>query len=197
MTDLSASAASLSLLLWLLSPAGCTKGAPSSTDDARDLVPSASASTVTLMTSLGSPIAACPDVPLCERECDAGQSDRCRRLGDSYQFANDEGKDDALATAYYERACALGNAPACLSAGQMYEFHHGVSKDDSRAAGYYKRGCDVGFVASCANLAIMLENGRGVPADIGAASALYERACRSGAGLACDRLRALGSDAGR
>jgi TPR repeat protein len=149
-------------------------------------------STMTIANMFG----VCDDVAQCERECDAGQADRCRRLGATYQFAQGAAKDEKKATAYYELACSENNAPACVSSGQMYEFSHGVAKDDAKAAGYYKKGCDLGYMVGCANYAIMLENGRGVPKDIPQATTIYANACKAGAGLACDRLRWLTGDGG-
>lgn len=139
---------------------------------------------------------ACADTAECDRRCDAGEADQCRRIGDTLLFAPDGGEDDARATAYYAHACELGNAPACLSAGHMNEYHRGVHKDDTKAADYYRHGCDKGHVPSCTNYAIMIENGRGVDKDVASAIRLYREACSAGVGLACDRLRALSVDAG-
>ena len=145
------------------------------------------ASEISIVNAFG----ACDDVPLCEKECDAGASDRCRRLGVTYQFGNFVPKDERRALSYYEIACKLGNPSACLSSGQMYEYHHGVEKDDARGAAFYKQSCDLGYSPGCANYAIMLETGRGVPKDLARATSLYDGACKEGAGLACDRLRVL------
>ena len=171
--------------------AACSK--PASSDAPVAPAPKASAAQASFTFQTGT---ACPDLGLCERECDAGQADRCRRLGDAYQFATDGGKDDARATSYYELACKLKNAPACMSAGQMYEYHHGVAENDAKAADYYRQGCDSGHVPSCANYAVMLENGRGVPKDVPAALRLYGPACRAGAGYACQRAAALAGERG-
>jgi TPR repeat protein len=137
----------------------------------------------------------CPDTEACATACAAGDADQCRRLGDTYQFAADGGKDDVKAVSYYEHACALRSGPGCLSAGQMYEFHHGVQEDDTKAASFYRTSCDLKYVPGCANLAIMLENGRGVPKDVPAAIELYRSSCAAGASLACERARALSGDA--
>ena len=133
----------------------------------------------------------CDDVKLCETECDAGSSDRCRRLGVNYEFGHAVEVDGAHATSLYEKACGMKNPEACVATGRMYEFHHGVAKDDAKATGYYTRACDLGDPTGCANLAVMLENGRGVPKDLPRAAALYQRACDKGAGLACERAHAL------
>jgi len=145
-----------------------------------------SASVIAIANALGT----CDDLALCDRECDAGSSDRCR-LGVNYEFGKGVEKDGVHATALYERSCGMGNVDACVSAGRMYEFHHGVAKDDAKATGYYTRACDLGDPTGCANLAVMLENGRGVPKDLPRAAALYQRACDKGAGLACERAHAL------
>jgi TPR repeat protein len=134
-----------------------------------------------------SAITGCDDIPTCERECDAGASDRCRRLAVSYSFGQGVDKNETTATALFVKACDQGNASACVSAGQMYEFHHGVDKDDARAAGYYRASCDLGWGAGCVNYGIMLENGRGVPQDKASAKALYDSACKQGAQVACKR----------
>jgi len=44
--------------------------------------PAPSASAITLGVEMG----ACSDVAVCERECDGGSADRCRRLAASYAF---------------------------------------------------------------------------------------------------------------
>ena len=140
-------------------------------------------------------IMACDDIPTCDRECDAGASDRCRRLGVSYFSGTNVDKDETHATALFVKACDLGNASACLSVGQMYEYHHGVDKDDARAARAYRSSCDLGWAAGCVNYGIMLENGRGVPKDLTAARALYESGCKQGGKQACAYRDALDSRA--
>ena len=166
---------------------GACKGKQGGASPEERTLPAAAQSSVEVINVIGT----CEDVPLCTKECEAGQADRCRRLGATLQFAKPPDRDEARATSFYERACALGNAPACVSAGQMFEYEHGVTKDVGKAAGYYARACDVGYQVGCANYAIMLENGRGVPKDLDRAATLYEAACRAGAGLACERRKAL------
>jgi TPR repeat protein len=130
-------------------------------------------------------IMACDDIPTCDRECDAGASDRCRRLAVSYFSGQNVEQDETHATALFVKACDMGNASACLSVGQMYEYHHGVPKDDARAVKAYRASCDLGWAAGCVNYGIMLENGRGVPQDLAAARALYESGCKQGGKQAC------------
>jgi TPR repeat protein len=144
-------------------------------------------STISIAAALGD----CDDLKACERECDAGSSDRCRRLGVTYEFGKGVAKDMLRATQLYEQACDMGASEGCLSAGRMYEYHHGVAKDDAKAVAYYTRACDLANATGCANLAIMLENGRGTPKDEARAATLYDQACARGAGLACERSRAL------
>jgi len=134
----------------------------------------------------------CDDVKLCETECDAGSSDRCRRLGVNYEFGHAVEVDGAHATSLYEKACGMKNPEACVATGRMYEFHHGVAKDDAKAVSFYTRACDMGDGTGCANLAIMLENGRGIAKDVTKARALYTTACTQGSSLACAHARGLG-----
>jgi hypothetical protein len=151
--------------------------------------PAPSASVVTIVNALG----ACEDIPTCDRLCDAGTGDQCRRLGMAYQFGNTVPQDEARATELFDKACALNNPFGCVSAGQSYEYHHGVPKDDAKAASFYKRACDMGYVGGCLNYGIMLENGRGVPADLDAAANYYEQGCRDGIKVGCEhreRMRA-------
>ena len=132
----------------------------------------------------------------CLRECDAGQADRCRRLGVTYEFGqSDAGKNETLGTAFFDRSCELGNASGCVSSGQMHEYAHGVPVDLPKAAAAYEKACAIGWQVGCANWAIMLENGRGVPKDEERAKSLYDGACKAGAGLACERLKVLRADA--
>jgi len=147
--------------------------------------PAPSASVVTI----GNTIGTCPDLAACERECDAGSADRCRRLAASYAFGQGAEKDEARATALYEHACDMKDAPACLFSGQMHEFAHGVAKDDTAAARFYGRACDLEYAAGCYNLAILFERGQGVPKDRAKAGDLYQVACTAGAKQACDRAR--------
>jgi TPR repeat protein len=156
-------------------------------------IPRAAPSVMTIANVMGD----CEDVPLCERECNAGQADSCRRLAVTYEFGkSDAGRDETAGTKYFDRACALGNANGCVSSGQMHEYGHGVPKDPTEATAAYGRACTLGYQVGCANLAIMLENGRGVPKDIERAKVLYDGACKAGAGLACERLKALAADGG-
>jgi TPR repeat protein len=141
--------------------------------------------------SIGAAVGACSDLVACERECDAGSADRCRRLGASYAFGQGVDKDEARATGFYEHACDMGDGPACVFAGQMHEYAHGVPKDDERAAHLYQRACDLAWPAGCYNLAIMFENGRGVPLDRAKAADLYQTVCTAGAKQACDKARQL------
>jgi TPR repeat protein len=152
-----------------------------------DEQPAPSASVITLGVSIGS----CPDVPACERECDAGSADRCRRLAASYAFGQGVVKDETHATALYEHACSMKDPSACVFAGQMYEFERGVAKDDAKAARFYERSCDLQWTAGCYNLAIMYERGTGVPADRVKAGDLYQMACTAGVAQACDKAREL------
>jgi TPR repeat protein len=149
--------------------------------------PSPSASVISIGVALG----ACSDLAQCEKECDAGSADPCRRLAASYALGKGATKDEERGAVLYARACDLGDAPACVFAGQMYEYARGVAKDDVRAAGFYERSCDLTWVAGCYNFAIMLENGRGVPLDRARAGDLYQKACTAGAKQACDKARQM------
>lgn len=153
----------------------------------KDQPPSPSASVITIGVAPG----ACPDVPACERECDAGSSDRCRRLALTYAFGQGVEKDEARATALYEHACELKDPSACVFAGQMYEYAHGVEKDDAKAARFYEKSCDLQWAPGCYNLAIMYERGTGVPHDRAKAGDLYQIACTAGAKTSCDKAQEM------
>lgn len=172
---------------WVLLLAGlpciaCSRSGPSGGEHSAP-----SASVVTLGVALGT----CPDVATCERECDAGSADRCRRLAASYAMGQGVSKDETKATGLYEHACAMKDPPACLFAGQMHEFEHGVPRDYAKAAEFYGRACDLGWAPGCYNLAIMYERGTGVPADRTKAADLYQVACTAGAQQSCDKARQL------
>ena len=179
-------------LLLLTGPVACSRKSPAQEDTASSSWDAAAAKRISITFGQG----ACAEMTECERNCEAGQADQCRRLADTLAWAPDGGQDEPRAAAYYVRACGMGSAPACLSAGRMHEYHHGVAEDDGKAADFYKRGCDLGHVPSCTNYAIMLENGRGIAKDPAGATKLYREGCKAGVGLACDRLRALSLDAG-
>ncbi len=165
-------------------------GCGSSSGAATDLsIPAPSASVITIAAAIG----ACDDLETCERECNGGSGDRCRRLGVTYEFGRGVPVDGAHATQLYERSCGMGNGDGCLAAGRMYEFHHGVAKDDSRAVSFYTRACDLADAAGCANLAIMLESGRGAPKDVAKAEQLFAHACKQGSSLACTHAKSLGA----
>jgi TPR repeat protein len=149
--------------------------------------PAPSASVITIAAGIGF----CENLTVCENECDAGSSDRCRRLGVNYEFGHGVDVDGAHATALYERACGMKNSEACLAAGRMYEFHHGVAKDDAKAVSFYRTGCDLGDGPGCVNLAIMLENGRGTAKDTVKAAAIYTAWCEQGSSLACAHAKSL------
>jgi TPR repeat protein len=153
--------------------------------------PSPSASVITLGVEMG----ACDDLAACASECDAGSSDRCRRMGVSYEFGRGVDRDQVHATELYEKACGMDNSEGCLAAGRMYEFHHGVAKNDTKAVAFYERTCDLHNPVGCANLAIMLESGRGTPRDPTRAALLFDQACAKGAGLACEHAKALHASA--
>ena len=152
--------------------------------------------------SIGNELGACTELPVCDKQCDGGLADACRRLGVSYEFGKGGAtKDETRAAAFYSRACALKEANGCLSAGRMYEFAHGVAKDEKRAESFYDQACSIGFTAGCYNDAIMLENGRGVAKDLARAAVLYDRACNAGSKTACEsaksaRARLAMDDAG-
>jgi TPR repeat protein len=169
-------------LLFAASCAGCGRH-----DRAGQDQPAPSASVVTL----GAAVGTCDDLATCERECDAGSADRCRRLAATYAFGQGAQRDEARATALYEQSCAMKDAPSCMFAGQMYEYAHGVAKDDEKAARYYERSCGMGSQAGCYNLGIMYENGRGVPVDHAKAGDLYQAACTAGARTACDKAKQM------
>jgi TPR repeat protein len=149
--------------------------------------PAPSASVITLGVALG----ACDDVPICERECDAGTADACRRLAITFALGHGAEKDETRATALYERACDMKDPMACVFAGQMLEYERGVPRDLAAAARFYERACDMHWAPGCYNFAIMVETGRGVPQDRAKAGDLYEVACVAGAKSACAKASAL------
>jgi hypothetical protein len=174
--------ASLALLSALA--LGCTRPAGGSSGSEP---PAPGASVFTVAAAMGE----CEDLVQCARECDAGKSDRCRRMAVNYEFGKGADRDEARATELYVHACGMGNSEGCLSAGRMYEFHHGIAADDARAVAFYTRSCDLDNPTGCANFAVMLERGRGVAKDEARAAELYGRACSRGAGLACERMKHL------
>jgi TPR repeat protein len=133
----------------------------------------------------------CDDIEVCEKECDAGSADRCRRLAASYALGQSVEKDEVRAEALYASACGLKDPSACLFAGQMNEFAHGVAKDDAKAARYYERACDLGWAPGCYNLAIMYERGTGVLRDRAKAGDLYQMACTAGAQQSCEKAKEM------
>jgi TPR repeat protein len=141
--------------------------------------------------TIGVVVGTCNDLDACERECDAGSADRCRRLAATYALAEGVPKDEARATALYERACDMNDASACVFAGQMHEYAHGVRKDDAVASRFYARACDLGWAAGCYNLAIMFELGRGVREDRAKAADRYRIACAAGATVACGKAKQM------
>jgi TPR repeat protein len=163
----------------------CTACSRSRTSAGEQPVPSSSVITI------GVGIGTCPDLVACERECDAGSADRCRRLAATYALGQGADKDEARATALYEHACDMKDPSACMFAGQMHEFARGVPKDDAKAARFYQRSCDLQWAAGCYNLAILYERGAGVPADRAKAGDLYQMACTAGATRACDKAREM------
>jgi hypothetical protein len=171
-----------SALLFFLVISACGRSHPS--PEAVEGTPAPSASIITIGAAIGS----CDDVAVCERECDAGSADRCRRLAATYALGQGVDKDEARATALYVKACELKDPPACVFAGQMNEYAHGVPKNDAAAARFYERACDLEWASGCYNFAIMLENGRGVPVDRAKAGALYQIACTAGAKSACGKV---------
>ncbi|HXN31931.1 MAG TPA: tetratricopeptide repeat protein [Polyangiaceae bacterium] len=163
--------------------ASCHRGGSS----ADEQPPAPSASVITIGAAPGT----CPDVSVCERECDAGSADRCRRLAATYAFGHGVEKDEARATRLYEHACDMQDPSACVFAGQMHEYAHGVAKDDAKAARLYERACDLKWAAGCYNLAIMYERGTGVPQDRAKAGELYQLTCTAGAKESCEKAKAM------
>jgi TPR repeat protein len=169
-------------LLWCFAGGACHRQATSTEQ------PAPSSSAITLGIALG----ACTDLPVCERECDAGSADRCRRLAAASAFGEaDAAKDESHAAALYEHACVMNDPSSCMFAGQMSEYARGVTKDDAKAVRLYRRACDLRWVAGCYNLALMYERGTGVPRDEQKAYELYAGACDAGALTSCEKAEAL------
>jgi TPR repeat protein len=141
----------------------------------------------TSVITLGIEVGGCPDIAVCERECEAGSADRCRRMAVSYALGEGAEKNETRATALYEHGCEMDDPVACVFAGQMNEFAHGVVKDDARATRFYERGCNLRSAPACYNLAIMYDRGTGVPRDRARAGGLYQLACAGGAQSSCDK----------
>jgi TPR repeat protein len=173
-------AASVALLLAL---AACNRGKASSSGEQ----PAPSSSVITLGMAIGT----CPDLAACERECDGGSADRCRRLAATYAFGEGVTQDETRAEGLYRHACDMGDASACLFAGQANEYARGVAKDDAKAQKLYARSCDLGWPPGCFNEAIMYERGTGVPQDRVKAGDLYQMACTAGSKTACDKTREM------
>jgi len=180
--SLAAARGGLGLVLVCLLGTACNRGGSSGHGQ-----PAPSSSVITIGVALGS----CTDVPACERECNAGSADRCRRLAASYAFGQGVGQDETRATALFEKACAMDDPSACVFAGQMNEYARGVTKDDLKAASFYNHACELKWIPGCYNLAIMYERGTGVPADAKKAADLYQVACTGGAPQACDKAKEL------
>jgi len=149
--------------------------------------PAPSSSVITIAAGIGF----CENLSTCEKECEGGSSDRCRRLGVNYEFGHGVEVDGVRATALYAQACEMKNTEACIAAGRMNEFHHGIPKDDVKAVSYYTRACDLNDPTGCANLAIMLEKGAGIVKDKERARALFAKGCDQGSSLACSHAQAL------
>ncbi len=170
--------AASALAVFAFALVACNRGKSSGQEQ-----PAPSSSVVTLEVALGG----CPDLAVCEWECDAGSADRCRRLAVTYSFGQGVEKDEELAARLFEHSCALKDPSACVFGGQMYEYAHGVPKDDAKAVRLYERGCDLEWAPGCYNLAIMYERGTGVPANRNKAGDLYQLACTAGAKRACEK----------
>jgi Sel1 repeat len=162
---------------------GCGRGRASAKGQ-----PAPSASAVTLGMELGT---CSDDLEVCERECDAGSADRCRRLAATYALGKGADKDEAHATALYEHACDMNDPSACVFAGQMHEYAHGVPKDDAKAARLYERSCSLHWSGGCYNLAYMYERGRGVPLDRAKAAELYQVTCTAGSQTSCEKAKEM------
>jgi hypothetical protein len=65
---------------------GCGKPSGSASGS---LEPSPSASVITIAAAMGE----CEDLVACTRECDAGASDRCRRMAVNYEFGKGADRD--------------------------------------------------------------------------------------------------------
>lgn len=126
-----------------------------------------------------------------ERQCNAGNGERCNGLGAMYANGQGVPVDAAKAVALYQRACDAGFAFGCTNLGSSYKKGRGVVVDPAKAATGYQRGCDGGSSFGCAQLALMYTDGDGVSANPAKAAALYERACNgsaafdSGAAFGC------------
>ena len=117
-------------------------------------------------------MAGCDDSATCERECDAGAGDRCRRPRRELRVRRGgrqgRAEVDCLVRARVRfPESRLGRE----AAGRMYEFH-AEPKDYAKAAHFYERSCAIGWQGGCANYAITLESGRGVEKDCAKARAL-------------------------
>lgn len=172
----------LHFILLSVACAACGRGHTSGGDQ-----PAPSSSVITLGIALGG----CDNLSSCERECDAGSADRCRRLAATYALGQGVEQDEARATALYEHACDLSDPSACMFAGQMNEYARGVPKDDAKAARLYERSCDLKWAPGCYNLGVMVERGAGVPRDRARAGDLYQMACTAGARSACERAKEM------
>ena len=172
----------INVALAVAGASGCHRSRASAGD-----APAPSASVITLGVTLGG----CEDISVCERECDAGSADRCRRLAATYALGQGVDQDEARAAALYEHACDMADPSACVFAGQMSEFARGVEKNDAKAAGLYGRACELTWAPGCYNLGIMYERGTGVPQNRVKAADLYQAACTAGAKTACERAKEL------
>jgi TPR repeat protein len=166
----------------VLYAAACRRTRSSSQEE-----PAPSSSVISIGVALGT----CDDIAVCERECDAGSADRCRRLAASYAFGKGVEQNETQAASLYAHACDMNDPSACVFAGQMHEFARGVPKDDATAARFYGRACDLRYAPGCYNLAILYERGTGVPTNREKAGELYQVACTAGARQACDKAREM------
>lgn len=116
-----------------------------------------------------------------ERECSAGDGERCGQLA----YAHERGlgglaQNMERVRALREIACTLGDAYWCSAVAAAHEKGDGVPLDAPKALPLRKRACELGDGGSCAELAR-------VRADAAASLALYRRGCDLGDSTSCYR----------
>lgn len=130
-------------------------------------------------------------------ECEGGDPDACRAIGDYYWYQIPERRSES--EAFYRRSaellekrCAAGRPTDCEVLANLYRGNPidlgGKARIPDllgKAAALRRAACDRGAFDECYFLAISYEKGEGVKQNVGEATTLLQKACDGGSAQAC------------
>ena len=108
-----------------------------------------------------------------------GDADAQNGVGWLYDNGLGVGRDETMASIWYEKAAGQGHGGAALNLGNLFDDGRGVPRDYGRAAELFRVAAEQGYAEAQNNLGRMLRDGDGIDRDLEMAVHWLRRAAKA------------------